>query len=135
MVVRCSKLDTRACQMTIAQHETVIVGAGFSGLGMAIRLKDSGRTDFVVVDRGAEVGGTWYQNTYPGCACDVPSRLYSFSFAQNPDWSRAYSAQPEIFEYLKGLADRYELRPFLRLNTEFLGADWDEERALWNVHL
>ncbi|MBS1152628.1 MAG: hypothetical protein H6Q89_4326, partial [Myxococcaceae bacterium] len=107
----------------------------FSGLGMAIRLKQAGRTDFVVVDRGAEVGGTWYQNTYPGCACDVPSRLYSLSFAQNPGWSRAYSTQPEILDYLRGLADRYALRPFLRLQTEFLGAQWDEARARWNIQL
>lgn len=121
--------------MTIERHETVIIGAGFSGLGLAIRLKEAGRTDFVVIDRGAEVGGTWYQNTYPGCACDVPSRLYSFSFAQNPGWTRAYSSQPEIFDYLRALADRYELRPFLRLNTEFLGASWDEGQGVWDVQL
>jgi cation diffusion facilitator CzcD-associated flavoprotein CzcO len=119
----------------VEQHETVIIGAGFSGLGMAIKLKEAGRTDFVVVDRGAEVGGTWYQNTYPGCACDVPSRLYSFSFAQNPGWSRAYSEQPEIFAYLRGLADRYALRPFLRLNTEFIGASWDEGEGRWDIRL
>ncbi len=121
--------------MTIEQYETVIVGAGFSGLGMAIRLKEAGRTDFVVVDRASEVGGTWHQNTYPGCACDVPSRLYSFSFAQNPNWSRAYSPQPEIFAYLNALTDRYGLRPFLKLNTELVAASWDEEQARWNIEL
>jgi cation diffusion facilitator CzcD-associated flavoprotein CzcO len=72
----------------------LVVGTGFAGLGTAIRLRESGRTDFVVLERGADVGGTWRDNRYPGCACDVPSHLYSFSFAPNPDWTRAFSAQP-----------------------------------------
>ncbi len=121
--------------MTPEHHELVLVGAGFAGLGLAIRLKQAGHTDFIVVDRGAEVGGTWYQNTYPGCACDVPSRLYSLSFAQNSQWSRAYSPQPEIFAYLRGLADEHHLRPHLRLSTELQGAQWDEEARQWRIHL
>lgn len=121
--------------MSIERYETVIVGAGFSGLGMAIKLKEAGHTDFVVLDKATEVGGTWQVNTYPGCACDVPSRLYSFSFAQNPNWSRAYSPQPEIFAYLRDLADRYGLRPYLRLGTTFLGAAWDDAQGLWEVQL
>ena len=71
-----------------------IIGAGFSGLAAAIRLRREGRDDFVVLDRHAEVGGTWWANTYPGCACDVPSHLYSLSFAPNPDWTRSFSSQP-----------------------------------------
>ena len=81
--------------------DIAIVGSGFSGLGMAIRLKEDGIEDFVVLERGEKVGGTWWVNTYPGCGCDVPSHLYSFSFAPNPDWTRTYSKQPEIEAYLQ----------------------------------
>ena len=84
-----------------------IVGSGFSGLGLAIRLREQGIEDYVVLERGAGVGGTWHYNTYPGCACDVPSHLYSFSFAPNPDWTRTYSRQPEIRAYLERVAEDF----------------------------
>ncbi|RYZ16808.1 MAG: NAD(P)/FAD-dependent oxidoreductase, partial [Myxococcaceae bacterium] len=84
--------------------QTFVVGAGFAGLGMAIKLQESGFTDFLVADKGSEVGGTWRDNTYPGAACDVPSQLYSFSFAPNPRWSRSFSEQPEIQDYLRDVA-------------------------------
>src|SRR5512132_52906 len=77
-----------------------VIGTGFAGLGMAIRLRQMGVEDFVVLERADEVGGTWRDNTYPGCQCDVPSHLYSFSFAPNPEWSRTFSHQSEIWEYL-----------------------------------
>ena len=92
-----------------------ILGAGFGGLGMAIRLKQTGVEDFVVFERDEEVGGTWWANTYPGCQCDVPSHLYSYSFALNPEWTRTYPLQPEIRDYLRDCADRYGVRPHLRL--------------------
>ena len=79
----------------------VIIGAGFGGLCAAIRFREEGIEDFVVLERDDEVGGTWRENTYPGCACDVPSHLYSFSFALNPDWSRSFAPQPEILDYLR----------------------------------
>ena len=91
--------------------DIAIIGSGFSGLGAAIRLKQSGIEDFIVIEGGEDVGGTWQFNTYPGCACDVPSHLYSFSFAPNPDWSQTYSRQPEIREYLRRCADRFGVRP------------------------
>ena len=91
-----------------------IVGAGFGGLGMAIRLKQSGIEDFVVFERDADVGGTWWANTYPGCQCDIPSHLYSYSFAPNSEWSRTYPLQPEIREYLRDCADRFGLRAHIR---------------------
>ncbi len=78
----------------MAHHRIVIVGAGFGGLGMAIRLKQAGVEDFVVLERDADVGGTWWANTYPGCQCDIPSHLYSFSFAPNPNWTRTYPSSP-----------------------------------------
>src|SRR5215210_2835076 len=79
----------------------LVIGAGFGGLAAAIKLDEAGERDFVVVERGSDVGGTWRDNTYPGAACDVPSQLYSFSFALKPDWSRSFSEQPEIQSYLE----------------------------------
>ncbi len=96
-------------------HEVVIVGTGFSGLGMAIKLKEAGIEDFVVIEKADSVAGTWRENTYPGCACDVPSHMYSFSFEPNPDWSEMYAPQQEIRDYLERCADKYELRPHIRL--------------------
>ncbi|HWE67104.1 MAG TPA: NAD(P)-binding protein, partial [Acidimicrobiales bacterium] len=82
-------------------YSVIVVGAGFSGIGMAIRLRQMGITDFVVLDRGNDLGGTWRDNSYPGAACDVPSNLYSFSFAPNPTWSHGFSPQSEIWDYLR----------------------------------
>jgi cation diffusion facilitator CzcD-associated flavoprotein CzcO len=110
-----------------------IIGAGFSGLGMAIRLKQAGIEDFLVLERAEEVGGTWHYNTYPGCQCDVPSHLYSFSFALNPDWSRTYSGQPEIWEYLRGCANEHGVKPHLRMGHEVLAAAWDEGEEIWRL--
>jgi len=110
-----------------------IIGSGFAGLGMAIRLKQSGREDFVILERAGDVGGTWRENTYPGCQCDVPSHLYSFSFAPNPNWSRTFSTQPEIWEYLRGCAERYGITPHIRFGHDVREAAWDEERGLWSV--
>jgi cation diffusion facilitator CzcD-associated flavoprotein CzcO len=113
--------------------DVAIIGAGFSGLGMAIRLHQEGRDDFVILERGEEVGGTWWFNTYPGCACDVPSHLYSFSFAPNPEWSQTYSPQPEIRDYLSGCADRFGIRSHIRFGCEASGAAWDEEAGRWRI--
>ena len=108
-----------------------IVGAGFGGLGAAIRLKQQGMDDFVVLERREDVGGTWYDNTYPGCQCDIPSNLYSFSFAPNPNWSRTFPTQPEIWEYLRECAERYEITPHIRFDTDVTEAAWDGEAGLW----
>ena len=116
-------------------HETdvAIVGSGFSGLGMAIRLKQAGHSDFVVLERADEVGGTWQANTYPGSACDVPSHLYSFSFAPNPDWTQTYSSQPEIWAYLRRCADRFGVRPHVRLGCAVESATWLEAERRWEL--
>jgi len=116
------------------QHVRVaIVGSGFSGLGMAIGLKGQGIDDFVVLERGEDVGGTWRDNTYPGAACDVPSHLYSFSFAPNPHWSRTYSPQREIHAYLRHTARRFRIGPHLRLGHEVRDASWHEDSRRWRV--
>lgn len=112
---------------------TIIVGAGFSGLGMAIALRKAGHEDFVVLEEADEVGGTWWANHYPGCACDIPSHLYSYSFEPNPDWSHAFAPQGEILAYLKRCADKYGVRPHLRLRARVTGADFDEESGTWRV--
>jgi cation diffusion facilitator CzcD-associated flavoprotein CzcO len=110
-----------------------IVGSGFAGLGMAIRLKREGRDDFVVLERADAVGGTWRDNTYPGCQCDVPSHLYSFSFAPNPEWSRTYSRQREIEDYLERCARDFEILPHIRFGHEVTEATWDEEAQRWRL--
>jgi cation diffusion facilitator CzcD-associated flavoprotein CzcO len=110
-----------------------IIGAGFAGLGTAIRLKQAGITDFVLLERGDDVGGTWRDNSYPGCGCDVPSHLYSFSFAPNPGWSRAFSRQPEIQDYLRRCADEFGLRRHTYVNAGVTEARWDAARKRWLV--
>ncbi|MCW2599212.1 MAG: pyridine nucleotide-disulfide oxidoreductase family protein [Frankiales bacterium] len=118
----------------LPQHVSVaIIGSGFAGLGTAIALKRAGRNDFVVLERAQDVGGTWRDNSYPGCACDVPSHLYSFSFAPNPSWSRSFSPQPEIHAYLQRTAREFGVQPHLRLGAEVLSADWDGETQRWTV--
>jgi cation diffusion facilitator CzcD-associated flavoprotein CzcO len=113
----------------------VIVGAGFSGIGMAIKLKQAGVDDFVVLEKASRVGGTWRDNQYPGCACDVPSFMYSFSYALNPDWTRMFATQPEIWAYLERCIERYDLARHIRFGTEFGGAEFDDATATWRVLL
>jgi cation diffusion facilitator CzcD-associated flavoprotein CzcO len=113
--------------------QVAIIGAGFAGLGAAIRLKMSGRTSFVVYERADDVGGTWRENTYPGCACDVPSHLYSYSFAPNPNWSKAFSPQPEIHRYLQNCVEQFALRNSIRFNTEVVDTCWLEKQACWQL--
>src|SRR3954452_3568753 len=110
-----------------------IVGSGFSGIGLARRLQQEGIEDFTVLERGDGGGGTWHDNTYPGCACDVPSHLYSFSFAPNPDWTRTYSRQPEIRAYLERVVRDFGVAPRVRLSCEVLGARWDAGARRWRI--
>jgi cation diffusion facilitator CzcD-associated flavoprotein CzcO len=116
-----------------ADTDVAIVGAGFGGLGMAIRLKQAGRDDFVVLERAADVGGTWQANTYPGCQCDIPSNLYSFSFACKSDWTTAYPMREQILAYLHNCARRFGVQPQVELECELLDASWDAERGRWDV--
>ncbi|MGH3849599.1 MAG: flavin-containing monooxygenase, partial [Pseudonocardiaceae bacterium] len=114
-------------------HHVIVVGTGFAGLGMAIRLRQQGMTDFVVLERAGDLGGTWRDNSYPGCACDVPSHLYSFSFELNPSWSRSFSSRHEIWDYLRHCTDSYGVRPHIRFQHEMLDAAWDHARRRWRV--
>ncbi|MFE2743672.1 flavin-containing monooxygenase [Streptomyces scopuliridis] len=110
-----------------------VIGSGFGGLGAAVRLRREGMTDFVVLERAGSIGGAWRDNSYPGCACDVPSHLYSFSFAPNPDWPRTFSGQRHIRAYLEHVADTFGLRPHLRLNHEVRLMRWDNDALHWEI--
>ncbi len=110
-----------------------IIGSGFGGIGTAIRLKQEGVENFIIFERAGDVGGTWRDNTYPGCACDVESHLYSFSFAPNPDWTRSFSSQPEIWAYLKRCAREFGVLPHIRFHHEVREAIWDEAAQGWRI--
>ncbi|MXQ75882.1 NAD(P)-binding domain-containing protein [Rhodococcus rhodochrous] len=116
----------------IRQVDTLIIGSGFAGLGAAIRLSQAGK-DFLVLERASEVGGTWRDNTYPGAACDVPSNLYSYSFALNPGWTRSFSPQPEIQAYIRSVADRYDVRRRTVFGCDVQTARWNTTTHRWDV--
>lgn len=119
----------------MADHDILIVGSGFAGLGMAIALKRAGKHDFAVLERAQQVGGTWRENTYPGCACDVPAPLYSYSFAPNPDWSHIYARDDELRAYLEDCAERFGVRPHIRFGAEVTAAQWEADAAHWRLEL
>jgi cation diffusion facilitator CzcD-associated flavoprotein CzcO len=112
-------------------HRVVVIGAGFAGLGLALRLRVEGLSDVVLLERENEVGGTWYLNTYPGCQCDVPSLLYSLSSAPKADWTRTFAPQREIEDYLRSLAEVSGVRDLIRFGTEVTGAAWDATGHRW----
>ncbi|AHH94659.1 NAD(P)/FAD-dependent oxidoreductase [Kutzneria viridogrisea] len=111
----------------------VIIGTGFSGLGMAIQLKQAGMHDFVILEKAQDVGGTWRDNTYPGCACDIQSHLYSFSYEQNPDWSRLWAPQQEIWDYLRRCTDKHGIRRHIQFGAKVSGASFDDDTKQWTV--
>lgn len=112
----------------------LVVGAGFAGIAAASRiLEEDPGADVVIIERAGDVGGTWRDNTYPGCACDVPTSLYSFSFAPSPDWTHTFARQPEIYRYLRGVVDKSGLRDRIVTDCELTGATWDGVRSVWNV--
>lgn len=121
--------------MTSSSTSVAIIGAGFAGIGAAIRLKAEGVTDFVIFERDSRVGGTWRDNTYPGAACDIPSRLYSYSFAANPDWSHTYSGSAEILGYIDGMVESSGIAPAIRFGHNVVGVSYDAEAGEWTVAL
>src|SRR5947209_13945506 len=113
--------------------EVAIVGAGFSGIGAAIKLRDAGVSDYLVVDEGDGVGGAWHWNTYPGIAVDIPSFSYQFSFEKRGDWSRVYAPGTELKAYAEHCVDKYGVRPLLRLNTRVTAARFSDAAHLWRL--
>jgi cation diffusion facilitator CzcD-associated flavoprotein CzcO len=116
-------------------YQALIIGAGFAGLGMAIRMKQQGFSDFLLIEKGHDVGGCWRDNTYPGAACDVPSHLYSFSFERHYPWSRRFAPQAEILDYLRHCASKYDISRHIRFNTEVTAAEWQEQQQHWRISL
>ena len=116
-------------------HEVAIVGTGFAGIGMGVRLRAMGSSDFVILEQAAELGGTWRDNAYPGAACDVPSHLYSFSFEPSPRWTRKFAPQAEILAYLQHVAQKYGVLPHIRSGCCVSAAEWDARRGIWNLTL
>jgi cation diffusion facilitator CzcD-associated flavoprotein CzcO len=115
------------------KHKVVIVGSGFGGIGMGIALKKAGFNDFVILEKASDLGGTWRDNRYPGCACDVPSPLYSYSYELNPSWTRLFAPQQEIWEYLRGCAAKYGIDPHFRYGCRVESMEWDDDARLWTV--
>ncbi|MEU7141254.1 NAD(P)/FAD-dependent oxidoreductase [Nocardia sp. NPDC046473] len=113
--------------------DVAIIGGGFAGIGAAIRLKQKGIDGFAIFERGDAIGGTWRDNTYPGAACDIPSRLYSYSFAPNPDWSHTYSGSNEILGYIESMAAEFGLGPYFRFGSNVSGIVFDEEAGQWEI--
>ena len=113
----------------------LIIGAGFAGLGMAIRLQQAGIRDIVILERADAVGGTWRDNRYPGAACDIPSNLYSYSFAQNPNWSRSFSGSGEILDYIHYLVSHFNLAPYIRFKQNVTGLQFEEDTGLWHASI
>ncbi|NML31053.1 flavin-containing monooxygenase [Paraburkholderia antibiotica] len=124
-----------ASSVSSAAPRIAIVGSGFAGIGMAIRLQQMGITSFTVYEAASGIGGTWRDNTYPGAACDIPSHLYSFSFEANPTWSRAFSGQAEILAYIQHCARKYGVERYVRCNAKVSAARFDEARQLWLVDI
>lgn len=115
-----------------AEHDVIVIGIGFSGIGMAIELQKMGQ-DFIVLEEASDIGGTWHLNTYPGVACDIPSHFYSFSFEPKADWKHLYSYGGEIHAYLNSIVDKYKLRQHVKLNTRVARAYWDNDSSRWHV--
>ncbi len=125
--------DTSGAADAPVRVGVAIIGAGFSGLGAAIKLTQHGFEDVLLLDRGTTFGGTWRDNTYPGAACDVPSHLYSYSFEPNPGWSRSYGRGPEIHAYIERVAAKYDIASRTRFSTEVTEAHWDDAEQAWRL--
>jgi cyclohexanone monooxygenase len=119
--------------METINTRVLCIGSGFSGLAVSIGLRKQGIDDFILLEKAGQLGGTWRENTYPGCACDVPSHLYSLSFARKPDWSRMFAEQPEIQAYLVEVAERYSIMPHIHFDTEALKSSWDDGLKRWVI--
>lgn len=122
-----------ASEKNILDYEIAIIGAGFAGVGAAIRLKMKGNNDFVIFEKAPDAGGTWRDNTYPGCGCDIPSFLYSYSFEPNPNWSHAFSKQGEILDYLKFCIQKYKIGEHIQYNQEITKLDFDAQKGGWQI--
>ena len=122
-------------QDAVARYQVAIIGAGFGGLAMAIRLLQRNIQNFVILEKSNEVGGTWRENQYPGAACDVQSHLYSLSFAPKTDWSKRYAEAPEIFQYIQDVVQQFNLRDYCQFNSEVVHTEYQEKDCVWHIAL
>ncbi|CAN5898477.1 NAD(P)/FAD-dependent oxidoreductase [soil metagenome] len=118
-----------------ADFKVAILGAGFAGLCMGLKLQARGETAFVILEKADRVGGTWRENIYPGSGCDIPSHLYSYSFEPNPDWPEIFSAQPDILRYIEEVVEKHQLSKHLKFNAEVTSAAWDDGAGFWRIGL
>ena len=125
--------DSSSKDVTNKTYKVLIVGCGHSGIVNAVKLREAGINDFLIIEKAERIGGTWRENTYPGCGCDVPSAFYSYSFNLNPNWSYAFSRQGEILSYMDETFEKMQLKDKLKLNTEVLQAEWSSTKRLWMV--
>lgn len=133
-VVKADKSEKVSAPAATQYYPVVVIGAGFSGINMAIRLKEEGYHEFVVLERADDLGGTWRDNVYPGCACDVPSHVYSYSFEQKPDWSKAYGESDEIRAYLRHCATKHQLLEHMRFGVDVVRAEFNEDAGRWMLY-
>ena len=119
--------------MAQSHHRVIIIGAGSAGLCTAYHLQKIGINDFILLEKGEGLGGTWFWNQYPGAECDVQSHLYSFSFEPNPNWSRPFAGQEEILRYFNHIADKYDIRRRITFNTEISALNWQDDNAQWRI--
>ena len=120
-------------EMPVHVYDTIVVGAGISGIAAAYQMNKAGYHDYIVLEKASRVGGTWRDNNYPGCGCDVPSAVYSFSFSQSHKWSHLFAKQPEILNYLEEVAAKFDLNKNIEFNNELISAKWDESKNIWNL--
>ena len=128
-------LATSPAEPKIQTTQIAIIGAGFGGLAMAIRLLQANIQDFIILEKADDVGGTWRENQYPGAACDVQSHMYSLSFAPKKDWSKRYAEAPEIFDYIQDLIKEYDLKKYIQFNQEVISTHYDEQQYNWQIQL
>jgi cation diffusion facilitator CzcD-associated flavoprotein CzcO len=133
MTTLAAQPDSPSAPPLPARVKVAVIGTGFAGIATAVRLKELGIEDFVLLERADDLGGTWRDNTYPGCQCDVPSHLYSLSFAPNPGWSRTFSHQPEIWDYLRRCAETFGITAHMRFGHDVTAAAWDDDAGLWRL--
>ncbi|AXY56085.1 FAD-binding protein [Acinetobacter chinensis] len=124
---------TEAKQVPVHVYDTIVVGAGISGIAAAYKMNQAGYHDYIVLEKAARVGGTWRDNNYPGCGCDVPSAVYSFSFSPSHKWSHLFAKQPEILSYLEEVVEKFDLGGKIELNNELISARWDESKHIWTL--
>lgn len=120
-------------QSALRVYDTIVIGAGISGIAAAYKMNQAGYHDYLVLEKANRVGGTWRDNNYPGCGCDVPSALYSFSFSPSHQWSHLFAKQPEILSYLEEVVQKYDLAQKIKFDHELLSAKWDEKQNIWNL--